>query len=347
MNESVVYFRLPYEEHFTAIKSKSAPAVLNDITEADGRHGFIIAPFVQSSDSPIVFIEAEEAPQTFTITDCIEEQIPLTQDTESMVSVPVVSQPTNEAYPFEVFHDAVADGRFGKLVLARQTSITATGTNAFKSFQKACHDHPHAMVMLWSTPQTGTWIVATPEVLVRSEGTHWHTMALAGTMARCQGLPEWSEKNQQEQHIVEQYITEALTPISSSIAYDGPHTVRAGNLIHLKTDFRFTLKEGATLSNIISRLHPTPAVCGIPQKAACQFILENEHTERQYYSGYAGPVGLSCGTHLYVSLRCARLFANSIRCFAGGGIMPGSQRESEWKETESKMSTIRQCLVTE
>ena len=60
------------------------------------------------------------------------------------------------------------------------------------------------MISLCHTPQTGTWIGSTPEIILSGQDTEWHTVALAGTMPM-QGeiMPtEWSEKNQNEQAFV-------------------------------------------------------------------------------------------------------------------------------------------------
>ena len=98
------------------------------------------------------------------------------------------------------------------------------------------------------------------------------------------------------------------------------------------------------LGKVVDALHPTPAVCGLPKAEAMLFIARHEGIRRDYYSGFAGPVGINGETHLYVSLRCARLEGRTMTFFAGGGIMPESRCEEEWMETEAKIKTIAHVL---
>jgi isochorismate synthase len=123
--------------------------------------------------------------------------------------------------------------------------------------------------------------------------------------------------------------------------------VRAANLVHLRSDFTFTLYNNARVGDVLQLLHPTPAVCGLPKKEAYGFILDNEHTPRLYYSGFMGPLNLSSVTHLYVSLRCMQITNSLYRLYAGGGLLKDSVEEQEWMETEAKMETMRRVLKTE
>ena len=58
----------------------------------------------------------------------------------------------------------------------------------------------------------------------------------------------------------------------------GPYTARAGQLVHLKTDFYFLLKNTDHIGDLLQELHPTPAVCGLPKEEAFRFIPDNEGT---------------------------------------------------------------------
>jgi isochorismate synthase len=82
----------------------------------------------------------------------------------------------------------------------------------------------------------------------------------------------------------------------------------------------------------------------MPKDEAKSFIMANESNERLYYSGFAGPLNLNGNTHLYVSLRCMQMQTNTCKLYAGGGILKESTEESEWKETEAKLSAMQQLL---
>lgn len=334
IHKSFAYYRLPYSDRYYAITSEREPLVINSYEAIDGQEGFVIAPFAITESTPIVLIRpdnvsiesyAEDGTYRQSSNNCLERGC---------------SQKYSDA--FATYHQAIHAGRFHKLVLARTKTIDSNATDLPRLFEDTCAAYPRLMIMLFSTPLTGTWIIASPEILIDGKGTAYHTMALAGTMPYSDGYADWSEKNKREQHVVEQYIEQTITPLCRNVVKDGPYTMRAGNLQHLRTDFHFQMD--ASLGCLLSRLHPTPAVCGMPKHEAQRFIVENEGIDRRYYSGFAGPVGIDGHTSLYVSLRCAELFDDHADLYAGGGIMPDSQCEAEWQETESKMKTIGNVL---
>lgn len=340
MNNNCAYFRLPYSDVYTRITSGEAPRVLGSYSEIGRESGFVVAPFVASQEFPLLLI---------TPTHVETLAVPQGNDgaTTQEAVLPACDEENYAAYAkaFGTFHDAVSREQFHKLVLSRSFSIDCRCEDVEEIFFRACRRYPRLMIQLFSTPQSGTWIIATPEILIESADNRYRTMALAGTMPyRNDVFPEWSQKNRNEQHIVEQYIEDTLSHFSDDIIKDGPATVRAGDLLHLRTDFLFRLPETHTLGEVIAQLHPTPAVCGLPTPEARHFIIGNETSARSYYSGFAGPVGIGGETHLYVSLRCARLSQEKATLYAGGGIMPDSQCEAEWQETQGKAQTILAAL---
>ena len=72
--------------------------------------------------------------------------------------------------------------------------------------------------------------------------------------------------------------------------------------------------------------------------------MKNEAADRLYYSGFCGPLNREGESHLYVSLRCMQLLADGYRLYAGGGLLPESQMQQEWNETEAKMEAMRQLI---
>lgn len=348
--ECYALYRLPYADSYTHIRSSRPPATVAGYDGIGCLSGFVIAPFACSDTEKIVIIHADEVLSAAVPADACHATQDLTAGPQP------ATQPTEQyCEAFSKYHNALAEGKFSKLVLARKRlqcrkEKTKSREEATEIFFRACRAFPRLMIMLFSTPQTGTWIIASPEILVEGTGSLYHTVALAGTMPYSEGYAEWSEKNKREQQVVERYIENILSEVAADIVKDGPTTMRAGSLAHLRTDFRFSLhgdddsNGGNALGMLLNRLHPTPAVCGMPKEEARDFILRNEGMERRYYSGFAGPAGISGETHLYVSLRCAEITEEAFWLYAGGGIMPDSLCLNEWKETEEKMKTISHVL---
>ena len=278
------------------------------------------------------------------------------------------------ASDFSTFHRALLNGEFQKLVLARCATIVNDGKTApMELFRKACRCYPRMFVALVSTPQSGTWLTASPEILLESlPDSRFRTIALAGTMRLRSDKADnegqhlrWSAKNIQEQRYVASYLADVLRHFSDDVREDGPRTVRAAHLVHLRSDFTFSLYNKCTrVGELLEALHPTPAVCGLPKVEAQRFIISHEHDPRHYYSGFMGPYNVQQSTfdvqrslsgklvepgatHLYVSLRCMNITDSAYHLYAGGGLLRESTEQQEWQETEAKLDTMRRLLLTQ
>jgi len=315
-------YRLPYADSYTRIESDQSPVTITDFSTIGLSDGFVVAPF----SGPAVVIPNDRI-----------ISLPVPAEDVKTILLPSSAPSLEYEQTFKKFHSEILSHNAEKLVLARKQSVPTTA-DPLKVFHRACIKYPRLMIMLFHTEITGTWIVASPEILLESiGGTSHHTVALAGTMPFSEGYGEWNAKNRGEQHLVESYIESKLSAICHDIVKDGPVTMRAGHLQHLRTDFRF---KGSSIGEIVAQLHPTPAILGFPSYQAREIIFKDENLDRRYYSGFAGPVSTTNNTHLYVSIRCAEFFEDHADLYAGGGIMPESDCHEEWTETQRKMDTI-------
>ena len=353
MSKAFALYRLPHADHYCRVDGQTQEffswSLLNGVS------GFVIAPFQIKSNQPIVIITPDNF-QACALPDNIDAaDVP----TYTGATSPSVSY----AVDFANFHAQLQLGTFRKIVLARcADEPLASSVEPTQLFFQACRLYPRLFIALVYTPQSGLWLTATPEILLEESArpttadvpsrSVWRTIALAGTMRltddQLDGEGEaltWSTKNIEEQRIVTTYIAECLEQFTNDFCEEGPRTVRAANLVHLRSDFTFTLPDHDHLGDLIGRLHPTPAVCGLPKSDAFEFIIHNEHTPRRYYSGFMGPLLLS-STHLYVSLRCMNIENGRCHLYAGGGLLRDSIMEQEWQETEAKLETMRKCIAT-
>jgi len=375
-------YRLPYAKQATLVRqTEGEPLELSSCQALNGHQGFVIAPFEITSDQPILIIRPDEtecldlsrneergrrneerdyplppnySPSSFLLPPSSKKNPP------SSFLLPPSSKknprssflvPRYYSIDFANFHAQLENDAFRKIVLARcADEKMPEGLEPMELFYRACALYPRLFIALVDTPKSGCWLTATPEILLDGHGSDWRTIALAGTMKlegdQLNGEGEsltWSTKNIQEQRIVATYITECLEQFTSEFREEGPRTVRAANLVHLRSDFTFRLSDHAHIGNLLQALHPTPAVCGLPKREAFQFIVKNEHPPRRYYSGFMGPLGTD-ETHLYVSLRCMNIERDTCHLYAGGGLLKDSILEQEWQETEAKLETIRKLL---
>lgn len=205
-------------------------------------------------------------------------------------------------------------------------------------FKRLCAAYKEeAFVYLISDEQFGTWIGATPEVLLSGNEQELQTMALAGTKHEQQTA--WTSKEKEEHQYVVDYITEKIRNEGGEQLEILPtSTVKAGAVYHLKTAFSFHLPS-QKWNSLLTNLHPTPAVCGTPQEAAMNYILRMEPHEREFYAGMIGRKSEDW-LSVYVNLRCMQVLNNKFALYLGGGITPASEVQKEFQETEDKSQTL-------
>ncbi|MEQ8927904.1 MAG: chorismate-binding protein [Fulvivirga sp.] len=328
-----------------------------DLESSDS--GFLLAPF--DSSKPKIFInkqmhikwEAErisvdahnKESQQFleylqNYEDVQDYNFNLRQDTESSENYKsLVEESVNE----------IKAGNLTKVVPSRLRKIKFKGNfNHGQYFHQLVSSYPSAFISLTYTHESGIWIGATPELLIQTAGDTFKTVSLAGTQPFNEYQPladtAWTQKEIEEQALVSRYIINCFKKIRlREFDEHGPKTIKAGNLIHLKTEFMVNMKEtnfpelGTTMLKL---LHPTSAVCGMPLKPATEFLLAKEGYDRELYTGHLGPVNMNGHTAQYVNLRCFKIEEDHFTFFAGAGVTEDSNPEKEWLETELKMNTL-------
>jgi len=229
-------------------------------------------------------------------------------------------------------------GLQGKVVLSRVREMTL-GNIQWRDWLNGLRNaFPQAFVYLLHTQHYGTWMGATPETLVQSQGRQFQTDALAGTKW---GDEAFTQKEFEEQEVVTRTIADHLRDVKPAVSERWE--VKYGNsLRHLLT--RISWESDRPIQTFAQQLHPTPAVCGVPTADAREYILTHEPYDRILYTGFLGKADLNENSHLFVNLRCMQLFRDRIRIFAGGGINALSDPFTEWEETERKMNALLRAM---
>lgn len=336
-NQSFAVYRIPGENKLYISDSPSQVVTYQSINELNHQKGFVIAPFHITDSTPLVLIQATSRTLKFQ-----PEDIGIKFTKEYKKTAP---SPIEKIYEekFTAFTNPIKDKLFKKLVLSR--SMTIDREEHFSpalAFLAACVKYTRSYIYLCHTPQTGTWLGSTPEMLLSGNKNVWNTVAIAGTQPLQNGaLPtNWDDKNLIEQMLVAYYIRAQLASFNIHASEKGPYTVRAGELAHLRSDYIFSLPDNNRLGDLLKLLHPTPAVSGFPKEKAFRFILENEGYNRLYYSGFIGWIDPDSKSDLYVNLRCMNIHEDTLTLYAGGGLLPSSVAADEWVETEDKLQTM-------
>lgn len=201
---------------------------------------------------------------------------------------------------------------------------------------------------------------ATPELLIGVEDGAVHSRVLAGTY-RVQEDPQQElaqarahlggRKDSVEHSYAIDSLASTLGPVTEELRVDPePHLLQLANVIHLASDAHGRLRsraDGSRVSpfEVAKAVHPTAAVGGTPRDRAIELISDFEGMDR---GRYAGPVGWVDGYgngQFGIALRCGQLEDRKrIRLFAGAGIMPDSDPESELRETDAKFAPMRRAL---
>lgn len=258
--------------------------------------------------------------------------------------------------------NAIKEEDLKKVVLSRKEEFKVkdlTGDESILNlFEKLLNKYPAAFVYCWYHPSVGLWLGASPESLFSLEKKTFRTMALAGTQKFIDETNVmWTEKEKEEQNMVTQFLETSLEKIVPILMISKPSNFKAGNVVHLKTEIGGTINTRlCDIPSLIKRLHPTPAVCGLPKEKAKKFIQANENYDREFYTGFLGELNYNDEVFddkshlkegyadLYVNLRCMKINKDIATLFIGGGITRDSNAQAEWEETVYKADTMMQIL---
>ncbi len=256
--------------------------------------------------------------------------------------------------------DAVARitaGDLEKVVLARDLVAHLGGpVDVRRPLRRLARGYP----MCWTFHVDG-WFGATPEMLVRRErglvtsrvlagtirrtGDDAHDIALAATLAR-------SSKDLEEHEYAVRSVADALGPYCDSMNLpDAPFVLHLPNVMHLATDVTAVVHDALTASGtganaleLAAALHPSAAVGGTPTKTAVRLISEIEGMDRGRYAGPVGWMDARGDGEFGIALRSAEVREDSVRLFAGCGIVADSDPAAELAEAAAKFIPVRDAL---
>lgn len=363
-------WRLPNSSQINAICQLDKSQISIDNIE-NAPAGFVFNPFEKEAEDKKHFIRADitfkgddnelvlnpsysqstENFEKFLNNMAMVKNQPKFRFSDYLEKTPKVKTPKDEFMSLvEKCKKAISDGYYQKIVPARQEKFkTKNSFHPVQELFKLLESYENAFISLVFIPNIGVWLGASPELLISvQDQKKFETISLAGT----QEIPSnfnlakaaWTQKEIEEQALVSRYIINCFKQIRLR-EFDefGPKTVKAGNLMHLKTTFSVDMEDVnfPQLGNVmLDLLHPTSAVCGMPMIPAARFLMENEKYDRQYFSGYLGPVNVDKDINIFVNLRCARIYSDGGLIFAGAGVTEDSDAESEWNETNIKFQTL-------
>jgi menaquinone-specific isochorismate synthase len=249
--------------------------------------------------------------------------------------------------------DAVARieaGALEKVVLARDLVATADSPIDVRwPLARLASSYP----MCWTFHVDGLF-GATPELLVRRERGLVTSRVLAGTIRRTgdetrddelAGALSRSSKDLEEHEYAVRSVADALEPHCSSMNVpEAPFVLHLPNVMHLATDVTGVVHDGITSLELAAALHPSAAVGGTPRDRAVALIDELEQMSRDRYAAPVGWMDAAGDGEWGIALRSALVDGDTVRLFAGCGVVGSSDPAAELAESQAKLVPVRDAL---
>jgi menaquinone-specific isochorismate synthase len=263
-----------------------------------------------------------------------------------------------DVYPQAVAQalDAIRAGNYEKIVLARGIELQADRVwQPLDTLNRLRNRFAGCFTFSFGGGGARSFIGATPERLLQIRDGHLLTAAIAGSAPRGQTAGEdaryacallESEKDLHEHICVRDSILRRLESAGvNGQAEAQPRLLALANVQHLHTPIAADVGDSVHLLDILSQMHPTPAVGGSPREAAVPRIASLEQMERGLYAGVLGWFNHLNEGEMIVGIRSALIEGPLARLYAGAGIVEGSNPEKEMLETEIKLHALLDVLL--
>ena len=245
-----------------------------------------------------------------------------------------------------------------KAVMAQVLNVTAESPlDPVAALAALRSRHPDCYSFSVGNGQGAVFLGASPERLIQVQQRHLYTEALAGSAPRgatpatdiqlAQSLRS-SAKELHEHRLVADFIESQLADLGlrPKLASE-PQVFQLRGIQHLQTPIHCPLPQSIHPFEVLAQLHPTPAVGGVPQRAACAQIRQLEGFERSLYASPLGWIDGQGNCEFCVGIRSALLQGNEAKLFAGAGIVSGSEPAQERREVELKLRTLLLALTNQ
>ncbi len=197
---------------------------------------------------------------------------------------------------------------------------------------------------------------ASPEVLVRVEGSRVELRPIAGTRARGKDAAE-DERQIEELLNDEKEVAEHVMLVDlgrndlgrvcrfGSVKTDELLGVeKYSHVIHLVSHVSGELEEGKDAFDAFRACFPAGTVSGAPKIRAMEIIDELENRRRGIYAGAVGYFSFDGAMDTCIAIRTMHTENGIARLGVGAGIVLDSTPEREWAETHEKAGALRRAI---
>lgn len=254
-----------------------------------------------------------------------------------------------DAGPFaEVFQevmDSIRRGVFEKTVpVVVESGRVKSGSGESLSTAMAREAMPR-LSYAWSAGEQG-FAGATPEVLFSLDGLKLRTMALAGTARREERVVfAVDEKEIREHEYVAQTLVAKLGDIGTVHRSDRT-ILDLGTLVHFLSPIEVELDAPQSPTELIRRLHPTPALGPLPRTRETLSQLIEWRRRLGCPEEFGAPFGVWDHGRFdaIVAIRGVWWDGGEVKLPAGCGVIEVSRLVNEWRELRLKREAVKRML---
>ena len=254
---------------------------------------------------------------------------------------------------FDSAQAAMARGDFQKIVpVVFETGRLPRATPFLRHLVARLAAVPPGLTAYGYSYQRHGTVGATPEVLFRSEGRGYRTMALAGTRPAAEAEELMDDPKERREHrLVVDDIVRRLAPFGN-VEFGPVGLLRMPSIAHLMTPIFFAESGGSekmTFAEMVRRLHPTAALGVSPRNEAGErWLREADRGVRRRTFG--APFGLERpdrGATALVAIRNVQWEGDRLRIGSGAGLLPESRAELEFEELRQKREQVKSLFQIE
>ena len=195
-------------------------------------------------------------------------------------------------------------------------------------------------------------VSASPELLLDRDGDALVTEPIAGTRPRGETEAEddrleadlRSDEKERAEHAMlvdlERNDLGKVSEYGSVEVTDYRRIDRYSEVMHLVSEVRGRLRDGADLAEAIAAVFPGGTITGAPKPRTMEIIDEVEATRRGPYTGSVGLFGFDGRATLSIVIRTLVRYGDEYHLRVGAGIVHDSEPEREYEETLDKARAL-------
>jgi anthranilate synthase component 1 len=197
---------------------------------------------------------------------------------------------------------------------------------------------------------------ASPEVMVRKEGTGVELRPIAGTRPRGVSGEEdirlaeelLADPKERAEHVM---LVDLGRNDLGRVCETGSVKVselmvieRYSHVMHIVSNVQGELKPESDAFDLVRATLPAGTLSGAPKIRAMQIIDELEPVRREVYGGAVGYFSFSGNMDLAITIRTLVIKDGMVHLQAGGGVVADSDPAAEWQETVNKAMAARRAI---